>query len=97
MVIIILISIIIIIIIIICFGRLWSGKWNPYHLKHCLKIPVTKERPVSSNFYVGTCVKFTFATKIENERSLVSVKVEPRSTLLLSSAVFTLALFYLRD
>ena len=51
-------------------------KWYPYHLKHCLKISVTKERPVSSNFYVGTCVKFTFATKIEvmHERSLVKRK-----------------------
>ena len=67
-------------------------KWYPYHLKHCLKISVTKERPVSSNFYVGTCVKFTFATKIEamHERSLVSVKVEPRSTPRLSSALFIL-------
>ena len=35
---------------------------------------------VSRNFYVRTCVKFTFANKIEimHERSLVSVKVELR-------------------
>ena len=31
------------------------------------------------------------------ERSLVSVKVEPRSTSRLSSALFILPLFYLRD
>ena len=37
-----------------------------------------------------TCVKFLFANKIEemHERSLVSVKVEPRSTPRLSSALF---------
>ena len=47
-------------------------------------------RPVSRNFYVRTCVKFTFANKIEamHERSLVSVKVDPRSTSRLSSALF---------
>ena len=45
------------------------------------------------------CVKFTCANKIEamHERSLVSVKVEPRSTSRLSSALFILPLFYLRD
>ena len=45
---------------------------------------------MSRNFYVRTCVKFTFANKIEamHERSLVSVKVEPRSTSRLSSARF---------
>ena len=32
-----------------------------------------------------------------HERSLVSVKVEPRSTYGLSSALFILPLFYLRD
>ena len=37
---------------------------------------------MSRNFYVRTLVKFTFANKIEavHKRSLVSVKVEPRST-----------------
>ena len=55
--------------------------------------------PVSRNFYARTCVKFTFANKIEAmpERSHVSVKVEPRSTSRLSSALFILPLFYLRD
>ena len=55
---------------------------------------------MSRNFYVGTCVKFTFANKMEarHERSLISVKVEPHSTSRLSSALFYLApLFYLRD
>ena len=54
---------------------------------------------MSRNFYVRTCVKFTFATKIEamHERSLVGVKVEPRPTSRLSSAIFILPLFYLRD
>ena len=49
------------------------------------------------NFYVHTCVKFTFANKIEAmyERSFVSVKVEARSTSRLSSAPFILPLFYL--
>ena len=48
--------------------------------------------PVSRIFYVRTCVKFTFANKIMamHERSLVSVKVEPRSTCRLSSALFIL-------
>ena len=32
-----------------------------------------------------------------HERSLVSLKVEPRSTSRLRSALFTLPLFYLRD
>ena len=55
--------------------------------------------PASRNFYVRSCVKFTFAVKIEamHERSLVSVKVEPRSTSRLSWAFFILPLFYLRD
>ena len=45
------------------------------------------------------CVKFTFANKIEamHERSLVSVKVEPRSTFRLSLALFILPLLFLRD
>ena len=48
---------------------------------------------------VRACVKFAFANEIEamHERSLVSVKVEPRLTSRLSSAVFILPLFYLRD
>ena len=48
---------------------------------------------------IFTCVKFTFANKVEamHERSLVSVKVEPCSTSRLSSALFTLPLFYLHD
>ena len=51
------------------------------------------------DFYVRTCVKFTFAMKIEamHERSQVSVKVEPRSTPRLNAALFILPLFYLRD
>ena len=51
--------------------------------------------PVSRNLNVRTCVKFTFANKIKAmyERSLVSVKVEPRSTSRLSSALFILPLF----
>ena len=42
------------------------------------------------------CVKFTFAYYIKavHERSLVSVKVEPRSTSRLNSALFILPLFY---
>ena len=49
----------------------------------CLRV----DFPLSRNFYVCTCVKFTFANKIEgmHERLLVSVKVEPRSTCRLSS------------
>ena len=48
---------------------------------------------------IFTCVKFTVANKIEAmlEWSLVRVKVEPRSTSRLSSALFILPLFYLRD
>ena len=48
---------------------------------------------------IFTCVKFTFANRIEamHERSLVSVKVETFSTSRLSSALFILSLFYLRD
>ena len=54
---------------------------------------------LSRNFYVRTCVKFSFATKIEamHKRSLVSVKVDHLSTSHLTSALFTLPLFYLRD
>ena len=54
-------------------------------------------------FYVRTSVKFTFANKIAgeamHERSFVhvSVKIEPRSTSRLSSALFILPLFYLCD
>ena len=45
--------------------------------------------PLPRNFYVRTCVKFTFANKMKamHERSLESVKVEPRSTSRLSSAL----------
>ena len=55
--------------------------------------------PLSGNFYVRTCVKFMFANKIEAiyERSHVSVKVEPRSTLRFISTLYILPLFYLRD
>ena len=37
---------------------------------------------MSRNFYVRTCVKFTFANEMEAmfERSHVNVKFEPRST-----------------
>ena len=54
---------------------------------------------MARNFYARTCVKFTFANKIEtmHERWLVSVKVEPRSTSCLKSSVFILPRFYLRD
>ena len=50
---------------------------------------------MTRNFYVRTCIKFTYANQIEamHEKSLVSVKVEPRSTCRLSSALFTLRLF----
>ena len=53
--------------------------------------------PVSRNFYVGTCVKFTFANKMEarHEKSLISVKVDPRSTSLLSSALFISCLYFI--
>ena len=46
-----------------------------------------------------TCVKFTFANKIEamHERSLISLRIELRSISRLSSALFILPLFYLRD
>ena len=52
--------------------------------------------PLSRNFYVRTRIKFTFANKIEaiHERSLVSVKVEPRSTWRLISTLYILPLFY---
>ena len=55
--------------------------------------------PVSRNFYARTSVKFTFANKIEamHERSLVSVKFEPRLISRLSSTLFILPLFYLRE
>ena len=49
---------------------------------------------VSRIFYVRTSAKFTFANKIEamHGRSLVSVKVEPRSASRFSSALFILPL-----
>ena len=45
----------------------------------CLRVDFQCSRVI---FNVRTCVKFTFANEIEAvyERSLVSVKVEPRST-----------------
>ena len=48
---------------------------------------------------IFTSVKFTFANRIEamHERSLVSAKVETFSTSRLSSLLFILPLFYLRD
>ena len=48
---------------------------------------------------IFTCVKFTLANKIEamKDRSLVSGKDELRLTSRLSSALFILPLFYLRD
>ena len=48
---------------------------------------------------IFTCVKFTFANKIEamHKWSLVNVKVEPRLTSRLCSALFILSLLYLRD
>ena len=47
--------------------------------------------PVSRNFYMRTCVKFSFANKLEemHERSLVSVKVGTRSTFYFASILFT--------
>ena len=55
--------------------------------------------PVSRNLCVRMRVNSTRVNKIEamNERSLVSVKVGPRSTSRRSSALFILHLFYLRD
>ena len=46
-----------------------------------------------------TCVKFTFANKIEAmyKRTHVSIKVESRSTSLLMSTIYILPLSYLRD
>ena len=46
-------------------------------------------------FYVRTCVKFTFVNKIgaKHERSLVSVKVETRSTTSSVSTLYILRLF----
>ena len=60
---------------------------------------VTVDFPLSRNFYVRTCVKYTFANEIEAmyERSLVSVKVEPPSTSLLISTLYILTPLYLRD
>ena len=51
---------------------------------------------MSRNFYSRTCVKFTFANKIEaiHERLLVSVKVEPRSTSHLSSALYLASILF---
>ena len=65
------------------FGK-WAFSW---HFKGWF--------PVSRNFYVRTCGKFTFAMR---ERSLVSMKLEPRSTSRLSLALFILPqLFYWRN
>ena len=58
---------------------------------------VNKDRfPVSRNFYVRTCIKFTFASKIEatHERSLVNVNIEPRSTPCSNSA-FLCCLYFI--
>ena len=72
-------------------------------------IPVFSYRSAAKRRWIGkvdfqchvifTCVKFPFTNKIEEmyERSLISVKGEPRSTSCLSSPLFILPLFYLRD
>ena len=54
---------------------------------------------VCNGCYVRTCVKCAFENKMEemHERSLVSVKVEPRSISYLISTPYILPLFYLRD
>ena len=54
---------------------------------------------MSCNFSMPTCIKFMFANKIEamSERSLVSAKVESRSTSHLISTNYILPLSYLRD
>ena len=66
-------------------------KVNFYHLRVDFQCRVI--------FTCVLCVKFTFANKIEamHERSLVNVKVERLLTYRLSSALFLLSLFYLRD
>ena len=48
---------------------------------------------------IFTCVKFTFASKIEamHERSHVNEKVEPRATSRISSSLYILPRFYLRN
>ena len=53
--------------------------------------------PLSRNFYVRTCVKFTFANKIEAmyEGSHVSVKVETRSTSRLAQHLISCLYLYL--
>ena len=53
--------------------------------------------PLSRNLYVRTCVKFTFANKIEAryEGSHVSVKVETRSTSRLAQHLISCLYFYL--
>ena len=53
--------------------------------------------PLSRNFYVRTCVKVTFANKIEAmyEGSHVSVKVETRSTWRLAQHLISCLYFYL--
>ena len=54
---------------------------------------------MSRNFYVRTCVKFTFANKIEamHERSLVSVKDETSLNFSFKLSTFYLPLFYLNN
>ena len=55
--------------------------------------------PLSRNFNVRTWVKFTFANKIEAiyERWRVNVKVKPHSTSSLSSTLYILPLYNLRE
>ena len=64
-----------------------------------IDMSVTVDFPLSRNFYVCTCVKFTFANKIEAmyERSHVRVKVKPRATSFLISTLHILTPLYLRD
>ena len=66
------------------------------HIDESGRLFVNKGRfPVSRNFYLRTCIKFTFANKIEatHERSFVNVNIEPRSSPCLSSAVLTCLYF----
>ena len=91
--------------------HLLKPHWTPYHVytKHFFIIGVstlTIEIRVRVDFHcrvifpcLCTCVKFTFANKIEamSERSHVSAKVESRSTSRLISTIYILPLSYLRD
>ena len=66
-------------------------RWNYYKLRQVLQSAMDLLQIATVHMYIIT---FPYYVEAMHERSLVSVKVEPRSTSRLNSALFILPLFY---